>query len=162
MALADFVRFKAHVVRLPAGPVDVLKHLDACDTWRRDVRCEGGGDPRCLPFHVFTNRTSENTELDKPEQRESFDHVHGPGGRRQDKRGLTWRLEPAQFHGLERLHVAGRELPRGFHWDVSVDGDPKKIATPTEQWRISRYINVSPDAHLRGRPPFAKRIKICM
>ena len=156
MALASFVRYKAHARRLPAEPTDVSRHLDSCEAWRRSIGCEGGHDPRCLPFHVFT---SQNTDLDEQQQRQRFDDVHGAGTRRRDGRGLTWRLDRPSFHGRDRLHVAGCKLPPGFHWDVSVSGWPKTISTATERWRVSQYINVAPDAHLRGRAPHARKIK---
>ena len=52
--------------------------------------------------------------------------------------------------------MAGYTLPPGFHWDVSVQANPKTITTPTERWEVLRYINIGPDAHLRGRPPHAR------
>ena len=123
--------------------------------WCQDTGCENHHDPRCLPFHIFE---SEQINLDTPEERRRFNEIHGPGGRRRDDRDFSWCLGPGAFHGNDVLHVAGHTLPRGFHWDVSVQANPKTITTPTERWQVARYINIAPDANLRGRPPHAKRI----
>ena len=155
MALASFVRYKAHARRLPAEPTDVSHHLDSCEESCGEMDCEGSHDPRCLPFHVFTTKCAD---LDEQQQRRRFDDVHGTSARRRDGRNLTWRPDPA-LHGRDRLHVAGCKLQPGFHWDVSVSDGPKTITTAMEQWRVSRYINVAPDAHLRGRKPYAWKIK---
>ena len=156
MALASFVRYKAHARRLPAEPTDVSHHLDSCEASCGQMSCEDGHDPRCLPFHVFTTR---RIDLDERQQRRRFDDFHGAGARRRDGRDLRWRLDPANFHGRDRLHVAGCELPPGFHWDVTASGGPKMITTATERWQVSQYINVAPDAHLRGRAPHARKVK---
>ena len=155
-SLTTFVRYKAHALRLPTETTQVSSHLDSCEAWHRGAACEGGHDPRCLPLHVFETR---HTDLDEPRERRAFDIFHGTGARRQDDRGLKWRLDPTSFHGTERLHVAGHELPSGFHWDVSVQGGPKTLTTGTEEWKVFRYINIAPDAHFRGRRPHARRIK---
>ncbi|MDE2905717.1 MAG: hypothetical protein OXQ28_06490 [Acidobacteriota bacterium] len=156
IGLATFVRYKSHAARLPREPVDVPNQLEAYEAWCELVECESGRDPRCLPFHIFK---SENSDLDTPECRRHFDDIHGTGAQRHDDNDLTWDLKPGGFHGRGILHVAGRELPRGFHWDVSVDR-ARTITTPTEQWRVSRYVNVAPDANVRGRAPFAQKVKI--
>ena len=155
IALAAFVRYKAYVARLPVNPACISSCLDSYESWCRDTGCENGSDPRCLPFHVFQ---SGHTELDSSGERRRFNEIHGPGARRRDDRGLSWRLGAGPFHGREELYVAGHTLPPGFHWDVSVQRDAKTITTPTERWQVSRYINIAPDAHLRGRTPFARKI----
>ncbi len=125
IALATFVRYKSHAARLPQDPAEIPHRFEDYEAWCQRVECEGGRDPRCLPLHVFK---SGKTDLDTLERRRYFDDTHGTGARRQDDNHLTWRLEPASFHGRELLHVAGRELPRGFHWDVSV-GRTRTITT---------------------------------
>ena len=156
VALTSFVRYKAHARPLPTATAHVSSQLDSCAVWYRSTECEGGRDPRCLPLHVFA---TERTDLDEPQQRQAFEDDHGTGACRLDNRRLTWRLDPRSFHGRERLHVAGYELPPGFHWDVSVQNGPKKLTTGTEHWQVSRYINIAPDAHFRGREPYARKIK---
>ena len=154
--LAAFVRYKAYATRLPPVSARISGCLDAYESWCEDIGCEDGNDPRCLPFHVFQSRY---TDLDTPRQRRRFNEIHGPGTRRRDDHRLSWSLGPRAFHGREVLHVAGHTLQRGFHWDVSsVHGDEKTVTTPTEQWRVLRYINIAPDGHLRGRWPYAKKI----
>ena len=154
IGLARFVRYKAYAARLPATPACLSSCLNAYESWCRDAGCENGNDPRCLPFHIFQ---SEHTDLDTPENRRRFNEIHGPGARRRDERKFFWKLGP--FHGRDVLHVAGHTLPPGFHWDVSVQANPKRIKTPTECWQVSRYINIAPDADLRGRPPHARKIE---
>ena len=136
IGLARFVRYKAYATRLPAAPAGLSDCLDAYESWCRDVGCENGHDPRCLPFHIFQ---SGHTDLNTPEERRRFNEIYGHGSRRRDELDFSWKLGP--FHGRVVLHVAGHALPRGFHWDVSVKANPKKITTPTECWRVSRYIN---------------------
>ena len=155
--LATFVRYKAYAARLPAAPARISSCLDAYESWCQDTGCENGNDPRCLPFHIFR---SGHTALDTPGERRRFNEVHGPGVRRQDDRDLSWSLGAGPYHGRDVLHVAGHTLQPGFHWDVSVQRDAKTITTPTERWQVSRYINIAPDAHLRGRAPNARKSSI--
>ena len=154
--LAAFVRYKAYAAPLPATPACLASCLDAYESWCREVGCENGSDPRCLPFHIFH---SGHTDLDTPGERRRFNGIHRAGAKRRDEREFLWALDPGAFHGREVLHVAGHALPRGFHWDVSVQANPKTIKTPTECWEVSRYINIAPDANLRGRSPFAKKLR---
>ena len=151
--LATFVRYKAYAARLPATSACLSMCLDAYESWCRDTECENESDPRCLPFHIFQSR---HTDLNTPEERRRFNEIYGAGGRRQDEGEFSWTLGP--YHGRDVLHVAGHRLPPGFHWDVSVRENAKTITTPTERWEVSRYINIAPDAHLRGRPPYARKI----
>ena len=156
VALDRFVRYKAHAERLSEDVGDLSRHLASCEKWRESVECESGYDPRCLPLHLFkTGRVA----LDSPDDRQRFDDVYGAGARRRDDARLTWRLDAARFHGRERLHVAGCKLAAGFHWDVSVNGSAKTITTAVERWRVRVYINVAPDGHLRGRAPYARRMR---
>ena len=153
--LATFVRYKAYAARLPATSACISRCLDAYESWCEDTGCENGNDPRCLPFHIFQ---SGHTNLDNPGERRRFNAIHGPGARRRDMRDFWWSLGPGPFHGRDVLHVAGHILPPGFHWDVSVQGNARTITTPTERWEVSRYINIAPDAHPRGRRPYARKL----
>ena len=153
--LATFVRYKAYAARLPATSACLSICLDAYESWCGEIGCENGNDPRCLPFHIFQSR---HTDLDTPGERRRFNEMHGAVARRRDDRDLSWCLGPGPFHGRDVLHVAGHTLQPGFHWDVSVQGNTKTITTPTERWEVSRYINIAPDAHARGRTPYARKI----
>ena len=113
--LTTFLRYKAYAARLPTTPAYLSSCLDDYESWCQDTGCENDHDPRCLPFHVFA---SEQTDLDTPDERQRFNEIHGPGGRRRDERAFTWFLGPRPFHGRQVLHVAGYTLPSGFHWDV--------------------------------------------
>lgn len=159
--VSKFVRYKAYAAPLPTDPTAVSACLDEYDAWCGCVGCEDDNDPRCLPLHVFK---SVHTELDTPAQRRRFDKEHGSGTWRLDGNGLAWRLDPAAFHGWDTLHVAGHELVRGFHWDVSVDdGVSGTIMTPTERWKLSAksgYVNVYPDGHVRGGRRFERKLRV--
>jgi|CZKU01.1.fsa_nt_gi hypothetical protein len=61
------------------------------------------------------------------------------------------------MHGTERLVIAGLGLPAGFHWDVQNRNAPTYVHTPLETWKVMTYVNVAPDAHVRGREPYARR-----
>ena len=156
MRLGRFVRYKAHAQRLSVELTDVTPHLASCEAWHGSVRCEDSHDPRCFPLQLFSTGCAE---LDSPQQRTRFNEVHGAGTRRVDDQGLRWQLDPHGFHGRDALHVAGCELPPGFHWDVSVGHGPKIITTAKERWQVRNYINIAPDAQLRGRAPHAKKLR---
>ena len=155
VGLGRFVRYKAHAQRLPVRLTDVAPHLASCEAWHGSVRCEDGHDPRCFPLQLFSTNC---TELDSRQERTTFNEVHGTGTRRVDDQGLRWQLDPHGFHGRDTLRVAGYELPRGFHWDVSVGHGPKIITTAKERWQVRNYINIAPDAQLRGRAPHARKL----
>ena len=61
------------------------------------------------------------------------------------------------FHGRDEFHVSGRRLPTGFHWDVRPGRAGTRIHTPIETWYVRVYVNVYPDATLRGARPYAWR-----
>jgi len=131
--------------------------------WLGAVGCEGEQDPRCLPLHVFKAPGDEDG-LDARAARDSFDDKYGPGHNRLDTEDFSWTVKEA--HGIEELHVAGSKLRKGFHWNVepprsSSGRSAKRIYTPTEEWEIFRYVNVAPDAHVRGRMPFARIRSTC-
>ena len=155
--LATFVRYKAYAARLPVTPDCLWSCLDAYELWCGETGCENDNDPRCLPFHIFQTK---HTALDTSGERRRFNNTHDVGGRRRDDRHLFWCRGPGPFHGRDVLHVAGHALPPGFHWDVSVQRNAKTITTPTECWEVSRYINIGPDAHARGRKPYARKLRM--
>ncbi len=124
---------------------------DGFQAWMRQVGCDGEADPRCLPLHVF------KTELDldalaTEEGRSLFGQTHGPQSSRVDSNELHWRRPRGPYHGRDSLYVAGRNLAKGFHWDVSTQGTTRRIATTSEIWEIRRngYVNVYPDQYVRG------------
>ena len=132
--------------------------LGSFDEWLGQVNCEGEGDPRCLPFPVF-NTGLKISNLGTKEGRSFFAKVHGPQSSRMDCGGLRWSRAKGPFHGRQVLHISGRDLVRGYHWDVSSHTSARRISTASETWEIDRkgYVNVYPDQHVRsGRR--AKRI----
>lgn len=82
--------------------------------WLEHVECEGTSDPRCLPLHVFACGRGWSRRLVEAAGRSAFDDDFGTGAARRDQRKRTW--EHGQAHGRDALHVAGYELPAGFHW----------------------------------------------
>ncbi len=121
-------------------------------SWLQCIGCEGTRDPRCLPFHVFMSRIDPR-ELEADAGRSQFARAHRlEGGTLRDSRNLDWAF--GSPHGHHSLQVAGCDLPTGFHWDVSCTskGRTWSISNTSEIWRVRRhgYLNVSPDAHIRG------------
>lgn len=152
--LRRYCLYKAYFVRIePSG--DPTLWISLFERWRGAVHCQGDYDPRCLPHHVFSRRDSS---LDSAEGRAEFDARYGSGRIRIDDEARRWALDPTAYHGTEILEVAGHQLPRGFHWDVGPGEGRALIHTPTETWRVKRYVNVYPDAFVRGRAPTAERV----
>lgn len=89
--------------------------------------------------------------------RDRFDEEHG-GNTRTDIRGLVWVHGALHGRFADTLTVAGFGLPTGFHWDVQANQEIE-LWTPTEGWRIRKYVNISPDAHIRGKEPSARRLR---
>lgn len=156
MALDTFCRHKAYFIRL-RWDRDLATWASVFAGGLEAVGCDGPDDPRCLPLHVFRPRGSGwSKALGATHGRAAFARDHGPASCRTDAADLLWETGPN--HAGEPLAVAGRALPAGFHWDVQ--GTGQEIWTPTEGWLVRQYINVAPDAHLRGREPFAKPIPL--
>jgi hypothetical protein len=132
-----------------------MSWLESFGAWLNAIGCEGERDPRCLPLHVFK---TQGHDLNLPAGRAAFDSAHGSGAERSDGDRRKWSLTPHDYHGQETLSVAGRELRQGFHWDVEPGRNTTTIVTTKEVWKVDRYVNVYPDAHVRGRAPFAKNI----
>ena len=118
--------------------------------WLGQTGCNGEGDPRCLPLHVFATRL-ETSALSTQEGRSIFANVYGRQSSRVDKNQLHWNRPTGSFHGQEVLQIAGRNLAQGFHWDVASPGTTQRITTTSEVWEISAkgYVNVYPDQHVR-------------
>ena len=149
--LRGFVRHKAFHVRIPQNAVDSQwsSSLATFQRWLDGTWCDGEGDPRCLPFHVFET-DFETSRLSSAEDRSAFEQMHGPQSSRVDDRQLRWARPPGAHHGRETLHVSGYGLIRGFHWDVSSERG-KSVTTISGTWEIHRggHVNVYPDAYIR-------------
>ena len=158
VTLGRFVLNKAYLAKLPSTSLGNawISSLAEFLYWLRDTLCHNEGDPRCLPFHVF-DTGFDLKHLISQDGRQRFADVHGAQSSRLDKSGLRWaRGTP---HGQEILQVAGRKLTAGFHWDVV--GKPKQqIVTTSAVWELKPggYVNIYPDAHIRGRSNGAKRV----
>ena len=134
-----------------------LSSLPSFSKWLEQVCCEGEGDPRCLPLHVFSTKY-KIPALATQVGRSAFAQVHGPQSSRVDNNKLHWNRPKGAYHGQEMLHVAGHDLAPGFHWDVLNPKGRRHITTTKDIWEIgpNGYVNVSPDQHIRkGR--WAKR-----
>ena len=155
--LRRFVRYKAFHYRI--DPNGFREHWEdsatAFKSWIDTIGCEGEGDARCLPFHVF------GTDLDKydlgtPDGRQRFERDHRWRNSRRDENGLLWNRPPAQqMHGQPILQVASRDLVQGFHWDVTASRRRSKswtVANTSEVWKINHkgHVNISSNAHIRG------------
>lgn len=129
-------------------------------TWIEGIHCEGDSDPRCLPFLTFLPKDKGFSHLSSSEGRSRFSVDHSDGkGAWLDQKSMSWERNPQAFHGREQLHVSGKLLSRGLHWDVQNDtGKPLKIASPLAVWEVFKYINVFPDGQIRGRHPFAQMV----
>ena len=152
IGLRDFVRHKAFCRNLFADPIHKqwLAALSEFESWFSGIWCENEGDPRCLPFHVF--KTSFSTDrLASRQGRIAFANGHGPQSSRADDNGLRWNRPQGQYHGREVVQIAGRDLVRGFHWDVENLGGDQTLSSVSEVWVISKggYVNVYPDEHIR-------------
>ena len=157
VTLRQFIRYKAFHCRI--DPNKLIESLERSavrfKSWIDTTRCDGEGDPRCLPFHVFKTDLEEY-DLDTPAGRRGFARRYGQQGNRTDGNGIRWERPVArQMHGQPVLQVAGRTLTRGFHWDVTSSRRKSKswtLATTSEEWEIERngHVNVYPNAQIRG------------
>lgn len=159
--LSTFVRYKAffHPIRedrITEQTVDQI--ANSFQEWIDLMNCTGEDDPRCLPFHVFCAK-EDGYNLNIIGDRQRFESHHRMHNFRRDGNDLDWKRPVArQMHGRETLQVAGRELIRGFHWDVSNGAGSQRIYTTSEIWQLGPrgYVNIYPDAYIRGKQ--AKRI----
>lgn len=152
VSLRQLCRHKAFFHRLRWNR-DARSWAGGFERWASEVACAGYPDPRCLPMHVFASAKRWSRALLTSEGRQQFNLNFGHPARTDD-RGLRWESF-GPFHGGDVLHVAGHELPRGFHWDVQAE-ESVVMSTPIEEWLVRKYVNVSPDAHVRGQEPKAK------
>ena len=158
ITLRRFILHKAFHSRLPKDSFEEgwFSSLEKFLVWVKGVHCDNEGDPRCLPFHVFD--TDHDVEgLHSQEGRRQFAETHRAQSSRLDRKGLKWTR--GTFHGQETLQIAGCELITGFHWDVS--GKPRqRIITTSDVWEFKPYgyVNVYPDAHIRGKTKGANRV----
>ena len=115
--------------------------------WMSSVGCDGNNDPRCIPFQTFN--TTGTYDLNHAVGRSRFELDHHHQDHRRDGRHKIWKLaRPNVMHGREPTHVAGFELPPGYHWDVEPTKSPVVVTSDTE-WSVNRYINVYPDGIVR-------------
>ena len=153
VSLADFVRHKAFHARLPRREFaeSWRAHLCEFQEWLSVTGCENEADPRWLPFHIFDTRFDIG-RLASAGGRSDFRAEHGPQSSRTDAKRRRWKRPSGPLHGREILNVAGRELARGFHWDVSARSSSFELATSSETRIIRKggYINVYPDGYMRG------------
>lgn len=161
LLLADiFARHKAFLARVDLGRfrAQCAAELESFGNWCATVECEDERDPRCLPLHIF-DASRDHPSLKTVEGRQQFAEMYGKGRRRTDRGGMQW-IRGAR-HGRDTLHVAGYELTRGFHWDVSPAGRARtvRISTADEVWEVRRggHINIFPDGYVRGSRT-AKRV----
>ena len=158
ITLRTFLAHKAHHARFPYQSIrqEWDSSLEEFLQWVQETNCDGETDPRCLPFHVFASSLTPD-QLSSPQGRSTFNHTHGPQSSRMDDRELTWRRGP--HHGGDKLHVSGRDLTTGFHWDVTGTRG-QKVSNTTEFWEIKNngYLNVYPDAHIRAAKGKARRL----
>lgn len=151
--LEEFVRYKA-MYGIARSLGDGAKLIDAFATWPSGSGDADAQDPRVLPLHVFDNeRIWEN--LDAVAGRTDFAQRYGNAAHRLDCTDRNW--SPATVgHGQDTLTVAGRGMPRGFHWDVNRGrAGGSRLVTCHEVWLLRHprsYANVYPDAYVRGAP----------
>lgn len=152
VSLSRYVKHKAYHWNLPQTPTlaQWTSSLSDFYTWLDKAWCDGEADPRCLPLHVFRTEIDIDT-LDTQEGRQNFQTVHGSQSSRKDINQLQWNRPRGAFHGRDILHIAGRELVQGFHWDVSSGNMKRKLNTTAGTWEIkpNGYLNVYPDAYVR-------------
>ena len=157
LSLFRFTQYKAFSVLIAANTAAPLLWMPDFENWATNVHCSNEHDPRCLPFPVFYADATYK-ELNTPEGRQRFEERHHSKGGRRDLNELRWELNPGAFHAHETLHVAGRPLPKGFHWDVQNDGRRGRISSPLQVWIVKSYVNVFPDGCIRGKHPHARQV----
>ncbi len=151
--LRRYLAYKSFWSRLPFSDATNDSWVGSFEGWCGTADCEGEHDPRCLPFHVFDG---DGRNLQVPTRRVEFDRQYGTGALRVDDRSASWKMEPAIFHGVDELHISGRKLRPGCHWDITADR--YRISTPAGVWLIDGHVNIYPDAHVRGNRPSVKKL----
>lgn len=160
--LSTFVAHKASYSRASV-PTDVVRAFQRFDEWvGGEPGCDGPQDPRALPLHVFDTAGADWSQLDEVSVNRKFRQCYGHRGILEDASGRSWERGTSHGHA-DRLVIAGCDLGTGAHWDVTGSGGNATIMNGHEIWQFPRrsaYVNVSPDAHLRGgsRGRSAKRV----
>lgn len=147
--LSRIVRYKAYYER-----VEVCRPglFEAIDDWLNAEGCESERDPRVLPLHSFCP-SEDLTKLREPEGRAAFARKFGPPLHRRCEQRFHWVPDPSRHAGREPQNVAGRILPAGFHWDVTIsEGKKGQLRTLTNVWAFNpgAHLNVYPNGHVRG------------
>ena len=156
--LEKFVRYKAVFERVN-GRVTPEAAVESIATLLVERGCESARDPRCLPMHVFDpahdHAACPLTDLAKVKSR------YGGPQARTDAKLRKWSPARGSAHGNDELRVRGYQLQRGFHWDVSAGRNESELITTSEIWRMpsTSYLNVSPDANVRGGQSLAGSAK---
>jgi hypothetical protein len=149
--LEDFVRYKApyHLAR---GVEDLRDALGRLSEWCTEVGCDGDGDPRIIPLHLFPTLKYPDRLAD-PAETSRFNAEHGAAAERTDAKGRSWkRASRRAYHGQGDRYVAGELLPEGMHWDVSGFGRDGVLANCENVWVVKdprSYLNIYPDGHVR-------------
>ena len=160
MTLGRFLRYKAFHFNVGKRKfADVWpSSLISFQEWLKRVDCEGQSDPRCLPFHIFGSGVPVD-DLATGEGRYAFANKHGSSAARLDDNHLRWKSPRGSLHGRERLQVSGRDLEKGFHWDVDSRKKSHTVTSTAERWKIQRggYLNIYPDGYIR-EGKLAKRL----
>ena len=148
LKLATFVSHKAPY-QLVRGDEDVSIAFAEFEDWCAEQKCTGENDPRILPLHVFET-ACRVASLGTQAGDTAFYKRHGASPRRVDDGGKSWkRAQHSEYHGGDRLTIAGFELLAGMHWDVS---GKASVHTSTEIWKLEGrhpYLNIYPDAWVR-------------
>jgi len=149
MSLETFVFNKTIFVRVNnnEGPADVVPKIALA---LKKVACTGERDPRCLPMHLFNPKFSDE-RFPMPDL-DIIDDEDGAPKSRLDWKGRLWMISRPPYHGQEILEVNGKELQKGFHWDVKAQKNPTELISTSEIWQMppKSYLNVYPDAAIRG------------
>ena len=147
--LEKFVRYKAVFERVNgrATPDDAVASIA---TLIAECGCESESDARCLPMHVFdpAHDHSACPLNDAARVRSRY----GGSQSRMDAKQRKWSPPRGTPHGNDSLRVRGYQLQSGYHWDVSAARNVSELVTTSEIWRMpsASYLNVSPDANVRG------------
>lgn len=147
--LEKFVRYKAIFERVNGrvAPDDAVASISAL---LAESGCEGESDPRCLPMHVF-DPEHEHSACPLTDAARVRSRYGGPQAR-MDAKQRKWSPTRGHAHGNDNLTVRGYQLQTGYHWDVSAARNVSELITTSEIWRMpsASYLNVSPDANVRG------------
>ena len=163
LSLSQFVRYKAFYSAIDprnfsARQAEVA--MSAMENWISATdHCTGESDARCLPLYVFSADYTRYA-MDTDSGRQQFNTIHGPQGSRVDKSGFRW-TRARDMHGGQVLHVAGRPLIKGFHWDVghaTRTRGAKTVSNTVSIWKVlpRGHVNIYPDSFIRkGHDSFA-------